>query len=72
MTEQEKLAKDLYRSTDYFIKYSAGRAIACYPYSPGSRTYGETVHDGKRKAQAFLRQKATDHAAEILAADENL
>jgi len=73
MTEQEKLAKKLYKSDDYFIKYSAGRAIACYPHYAGS-TYakvgGESVHDAKSGAQAFLRKKATDHAAQLLEVEE--
>jgi hypothetical protein len=73
MTEQETLAKKLYKSPDFFIKYSAGRAIACFPHYAGS-TYakvgGESVCDTKSQAQAFLRDKAMQHAAELLKADE--
>tara|TARA_A100000171_G_C2083898_1_gene121067 strand:- start:523 stop:756 length:234 start_codon:yes stop_codon:yes gene_type:complete len=73
MTEQEKLARKLYKSPDFFIKYSAGRAIACFPASAGSSYFkvgGESVCDTKSQAQAFLREKAMEHAEQILVADE--
>ena len=73
MTEQETLAKKLYKSPDFFIKYSAGRAIACFPYHPGT-TYmkmgGESVCDTKTQAQAFLRHKSVEHAEQLLKSEE--
>ena len=73
MTEQVTLAKKLYKSPDFFIKYSAGRAIACFPHYAGSsytKVGSESVCDTKSQAQAFLRKKAMDHAEQILSADE--
>ena len=70
---ENSLAKKLYTSREYFIKYSAGRAIACFPHYAGS-TYakvgGESVCNTKSQAQAFLRKKAQQHAAELMKADE--
>ena len=70
MTEQETMAKELYKSSDFFIKYSAGRAIACYPYragTPYTKMGCESVCDTKIQAQDFLRNKAMEHAELIIA-----
>lgn len=71
--KNEQKAVELYISPDYFIKYSGGRPIACYPYYAGGSFYemaGETVCNTDQHAKKTLWEKAHQHAIEIVARDK--
>jgi len=72
MDEQNKLASRLFKSPDYFIKYSAGRPIACHPYYAGSSFYKmgkEENCNTKTEATQYLKDKCAEHAKLILEND---
>lgn len=67
MNIKEK-AKQLYQSADYFIKYSAGRPIACHPFYAGGSFYSmgaEKPCNCPQEAKQILRNVALRHAEEI-------
>lgn len=69
----EKISKKLYKSPDFFIKYSAGKPIACYPYEAGSSFYSmgkEKVCNSTHEAHRILREVSESHAVEIYKAQQ--
>ena len=76
MTQQfeiNDLAKSIYKSSKYSIKFSAGKAIARYKilttYGDWTNNYSEQVFNSKSKAIEFLKNKSKDHADRILEAE---
>lgn len=65
---KKEAKKRLYQSHDYFIKYSAGKPIACYPFHAGGTYYemgAEKPCNTVQEAKGILRDVALRHAYEI-------
>jgi hypothetical protein len=71
--EIDDLAKRIYKSSRYSIKFSAGKAIARYElltkYADWSGDYTEKVFDSEARAIEFLKDKSMDHADRVLEAE---
>ena len=64
----KETAKALYQSSDFFIKYSAGKPIACHPFYAGGSYMSmgaEKPCNDPQEAKQVLRNVAMRHALEL-------